>query len=227
MRSGEINREQQYVENLFAPEDDCLKQIRERLVNADRWGVNISAREGRILQILMKLSGVRRVVELGTLFGYSAVWMARALPEPLASEGAVSESRLYTIERDHECVRMAKKAFASCDVERKITLLEGEAKDCLAQIEKFGPFDMVFIDANKSAYVEYLEWASSNVRRGGLIVADNVLLGGGVVFDEKPAQLSTRQWEAMRSFNSTLADKSRFESVILPTSEGLSVSIRV
>lgn len=218
MRPTEASPQLRYIDSLYASEDVCLQAIRDRLVTAGRWGVNISASEGRILQLLVRMMGARKVVEIGTLFGYSAVWMARALP---------ADGHLWTIERDHDCVRMARKAFEEGALESRITLLEGEASDRLRELGSEGPFDMVFIDANKSAYVEYLEWAIGAVRSGGLIVADNTLLGGGVAQEEKPAHLSTRQWTEMRRFNERIADSRLFFGTILPTSDGLSVAIRM
>ena len=218
MRTIDANPQEIYVEELYAPEDPGLRLIRERLVNAGRWGVNISSREGKILQIFMRLITAERVVEIGTLFGYSGVWLARALPP---------QGHLYTIERDHECVRMAKKAFADCKVEHQITVLEGEASVKLEELKEKGPFDLIFIDANKSAYLDYLEWSAQNLRQGGLIIADNTLLGGGVAHERKPENLSTRQWEGMRAFNRALADTSRFNSMLFPTTEGLSVAIKL
>ena len=218
MRPIEISPTLSYIENLYASEDVVLQQIRERLVNANRWGVNIGATEGKTLQFLMRLARVEKAVEIGTLFGYSAVWMARALP---------ANGHLYTIERDHESARQAKKAFEDAAVTDKVSLCEGEALDCLANLVSKGPFDLVFIDANKSAYVEYLDWAIANVKTGGLIIADNTLLGGHVIHAEKPESLSNRQYHGMREFNTRLANDKEFISVILPTGEGLSVAIKL
>jgi predicted O-methyltransferase YrrM len=218
MRPEAQNPREHYVESLYAREDEGLKAIRERLVTAGRWGVNISANEGRLLQVLMQMNHVKNVVEIVTLFGYSGVWIARALPQ---------DGRLYTIERDHDCIRMARNAFEDCGVSDRVTLLEGEAIDKLKELEKDAPFDMVFIDANKSAYVEYLDWASKCVRKGGLIIADNTLLGGGVAESEKPENLSQRQWSEMRRFNEAIADRRQFLATIIPTWEGLTVAVRV
>ena len=217
MRSKELTTRQNYIDSLYAPEDDGLRAIRERLVSAGRWGVNIGANEGKILQLLIELSRASKVVEIGTLFGYSGVWIARSLPEG---------GRLFTIERDHDCVRMAKKAFEECGVLESVTLLEGDALEVLQGLSAQGPFDLVFIDANKSAYPQYLEWAAQNVRRGGLIVADNTLLGGHVVEPEKPEALSRAQYTEMRRFNDLIANDERFFGTILPTDEGLTVAIR-
>lgn len=213
----ELNPQQKYVESLYAAEDEGLRAVHERLVTAGRWGVNISANEGRTLQLLIRLIRAEKIVEIGTLFGYSTVWMARALPD---------QGRLYTIERDLDCARMARKAFEECGVQNKITLLEGEAADKLKDLEDQAPFDMVFIDANKSDYVLYLDWATRFVRSGGLIVADNTLLGGGAALAEKPESLSNRQWTEMRRFNEMISDTNRYFGTILPTGEGLTVAIK-
>ena len=217
MRTRELTTRQKYIESLYAPEDAGLRGIRDRLVSANRWGVNIGGNEGKILQLLISLSGASKIVEIGTLFGYSAVWMARALP---------ASGHLYTIERDHDCVRMARTAFEECKVSDRVTLLEGEALDLLGGLTAQGPFDLVFIDANKSAYPLYLEWAALNIRPGGLIVADNTLLGGHVAESEKPESLSRAQVTEMRKFNDLIANDPRFFGTILPTDEGLTVAIR-
>ncbi|RYZ63902.1 MAG: O-methyltransferase [Proteobacteria bacterium] len=191
--------------------------MRERLVSADRWGINISANEGKIIQFLISLAKAKKIVEVGTLFGYSTVWIARSLP---------IDGRVWTIERDHEAVRQARKGFEGCGVAEKIVQLEGEAVDLLNGLSAHGPFDMIFIDANKSAYPQYLEWAADHIRPGGLIIADNTLLGGHVAADEKPESLSRAQYTEMRRFNDLIANDSRFFGTILPTDEGLTVAIR-
>ncbi|RYZ65103.1 MAG: O-methyltransferase [Proteobacteria bacterium] len=191
--------------------------MRERLVSADRWGINISANEGKIIQFLISLAKAKKIVEVGTLFGYSTVWIARSLP---------IDGRVWTIERDHEAVRQARKGFEGCGVAEKIVQLEGEAVDLLNGLSAQGPFDMIFIDANKSAYPQYLEWAADHIRPGGLIIADNTLLGGHVAADEKPESLSRAQYTEMRRFNDLIANDARFFGTILPTDEGLTVAIR-
>ncbi|MES2856083.1 MAG: O-methyltransferase [Bdellovibrionota bacterium] len=215
---AELNSKERYIGGLYAEEDECLLAVKERLVSAGRWGVNIGANEGRMLQLFMKLIGVKKAVEIGTLFGYSGVWIARGLP---------ADGTLHTIERDHDAIRMAKKAFAECGVSDRVRLHEGDAVDQLEKLVSEGPFDMVFIDANKTSYEEYLDWATRNVRKGGLIIADNTLLGGKVVENEKPEELSNRQYNVMRSFNQKMADSSKYFSTILPTAEGLTVAIRL
>lgn len=218
MRPPQLEETLRYIESLYAPEDQGLTALRERLTLAGRWGVNVGANEGKILQILLRLCGARKGVEIGALFGYSAVWIARALPE---------NGRLYSIERDPECAKMARLAFEECGVSNKISLIERDAEMALEEVAPEGPFDFVFIDANKSSYVSYLEWSLTNVRSGGLIVADNTLMGGRISATEKPASLSSRQWDELRKFNELVAIDARISSsTIVPTSEGLTVAIR-
>jgi len=206
-----------YIESLAATDDVGLRSVETRLRAAGKWGINIGVNEGRLLSCLVKMAGVRRAVEIGALYGYSAVWIARALP---------TEGRLWTIERDPDNARASRQSFSDCGVTERVTLLEGDASAKLAELSAVAPFDLVFIDANKSAYLEYLDWAEANLRSGGLLIADNVFLGGGVCLDEKPANLSLKQWQGMREFNRRLMTGGGFTSAVVPTAEGLLVAVR-
>ncbi len=218
MRTPLLSAREQYVEDLFAREDAGLANVRERLLAAGKWGVNIGANEGRILQILLRLMGAKTGIEIGTLYGYSAVWLARALPE---------SGQLYTIERDPEALREAQETFRVCEVNERVTQLSGDATDRLKDVEHLESVDFVFIDANKSGYCSYLQWAERFVRPGGLIIADNTLLGGGVLLAEKPDHISFKQWSEMRRFNASLANENQYLATILPTPEGLTVAIKL
>lgn len=218
MRSEVESASAQYLESIYHVDDPGLSAICDRLIADKRWGINIGPNEARILQFLVRLSRAKNVIEIGTLYGYSGVWLARALPDA---------GRLITIEKDAKAAQLARVAFQECGVAEKVELLEGDAIEVLAGLNQNMSFDFVFIDANKSAYPSYLDWAEINIKPGGLIVADNVFLGGAVFDDKKPNTVSDRQWVGMREFNKRLADKSKFASVVLPTGEGLSVSIRL
>ncbi len=204
-----------YVGALYAPEDAGLLKIRKRIEGIGRTGINISAVEGRILQVLMKMVGVKTAVEVGTLCGYSSVWIARALPE----DGA-----LITIEKDPRYAALAAEGIAECGVAERVSIRQGDASEVLKTLT--GTYDFVFIDANKTGYNLCLDWAMNHVRSGGLIVADNTLLFGSVMMDEKPDDISIKPWNEMRRFNERLADQSNFTSVMLPTSEGLSLALK-
>jgi predicted O-methyltransferase YrrM len=207
-----------YIAKVFAPEDEGLQNIRKRLEAHEREGINIGPVEGKILQLLMSLIQAQKVVEVGALFGYSAVWMARALP---------SEGHLYTIEKEAVAAAQARQSFAECGVAERVTLLEGDWAEQLPLLESHAPFDMIFIDANKSGYAKVLDWAQQNVRVGGLIIGDNTLLFGTVCADSKPEGVSQAQWSSMRSFNQQLANQEKFRSILIPTAEGLTVALKL
>jgi caffeoyl-CoA O-methyltransferase len=218
MRNPELDADLAYIQKTFAPEDDGLREIRSRLRAANREGVNVSAIEGKILQFLMNAFGVRKIVEVGALYGYSAVWIARSLPQG---------SKLFTIEKDEMCVEQTQKSVNACGVADRVEVLCGDWAEVLPSLSSKGPFDAVFIDANKNGYFEILKWSIENVRKGGLIIGDNTLLFGAAKHEVKPEDVSQEAWTAMRSFNQTLADPSKFVSCMLPTSEGMTLAIKL
>lgn len=217
MRNSVPPPEIEYIENLFAPEDALLAEIRDECERSGKGGMQIRPYEGKILRLLLKLVRARKVLEVGTFMGYSTVWLARALPE---------DGMLYTLEQNPEYIARAKAFFSRGGLSGKIVLVEGKAEESLADVEVFAPFDVIFVDANKSAYKLYLDWAMKCVRTGGLIVGDNTLLFGKVFASEPPESVSRAQWANMRAFNKTLAESEEFESVLIPTAEGLTVAMK-
>lgn len=206
-----------YIRDLYAQEDALLREIRERL-SAELIDWQVGAEEGKLLQLLVLLRGVRTIVEVGTLAGYSAIWMARGLPEG---------GMLHAINKDPAHAAMAEKFFERSDVRGKITQHVGDAHDVLPGLSGQGPFDMIFIDADKISYPDYLDWAETNIRPGGLIVGDNTLLFGAAYEDAPPEGTSPGAWKAMRSFNERLADKSKYQALMVPTEQGLSVAVKL
>lgn len=209
--------ELEYIRKLYAEQDTLLSDI-ERELETRGLAIQLGAEEGRILQLLIALHNTKTVVEIGTLAGYSAIWMARALPK---------DGHLYTINKDPEHVKMAESFFARCECADRITQLAGDAHKVLPELSAKAPFDMVFIDADKISYPDYLDWAEQNIKKGGLIVADNTLLGGSIVSNEPPENIPVTRWRNMREFNNRLADRSKYNATILPTKEGLSVAVKL
>lgn len=211
-----------YIGNLFAPEDTLLQEVRSTF-ETRAMAIQVGAEEGKLLQVLLKLHGAKTVIEIGTLGGYSAIWMARALPE---------DGHLHTVEYDPEHAKLARDFIARSDVAGKITVWEGKAVDVLPQIaQKLGKkVDAVFIDADKISYLHYLDWAEENLRQGGLLIGDNTLLFGTVYRDELPQpnaeNVRPSAWEAMRSFNTRLADPARYDGILIPTVQGMTVAIK-
>lgn len=207
-----------YIQNLFSKEDDLLRDIIARLEshNENMSNIQLGSEEGKLLQFIIKLSGVKSIIEIGSLAGYSAVWMARALPQ---------DGVLHAIEKDSGHYDLLCETIEKSGL--NIQPHHGRAHDMLQKLEPQGPFDMVFIDADKDKYNEYLDWAENNIRKYGLIIGDNTLLFGHVVHDEFPAgkdRLSKKAWSSMREFNARLADSSRYESVMVATKEGMTIA---
>jgi len=201
----------QYVVDLFAPEDDALKWIQSE---ADRNGlpqISIRPFEGRLLQILMKAIVARKVLEIGTLAGYSTVWMARALPP---------DGKLITLEKSSKHAEVARASFAKAEVANKVVLWEGNAPDLLQKATAQAAFDFVFMDADKAGYLGYLEWATENLRPGGIVAAHNAYRNGRILAPESDDD------RAIAAFNEALAHNNRFESTIIGVGDALAVGIK-
>lgn len=206
-----MDRFAEYVGGLFAPEDATLLALRE---DADRAGlppIAISADTGRLLQVLLRAIGARRILEVGTLGGYSAIWMARAIPD---------DGRIVTLEVDPAHAAFAVAHLASAGVGSRVEVRVGQALQLLPALDG-ERFDLVFLDADKEPLPTYLDWALRLVRPGGAIVADNALWGGRVL-DDRVTDEATR---GVREFNRRLATDPRLTSIVVPTHDGVAVGI--
>jgi predicted O-methyltransferase YrrM len=200
-----------YLAALFAPEDATLLALREE---ADRSGlppISISPDEGRLLQVLLRAVGARRVLEVGTLGGYSAVWMARALPP----DGSV-----LTLEIEPSHAVFARRHLARAGVADRVEVRVGRALDLLPALDG-ERFDAVFLDADKEPLPTYFDWALRLLRPGGLLIADNALWGGRVL-DERVDDEATR---AVREFNRRLATDPRVTGIVVPTHDGVGIGV--
>jgi predicted O-methyltransferase YrrM len=200
-----------YLAALFAPEDPTLLALREE---ADRSGlppISISPDEGRLLQVLLRAVGAQRVLEVGTLGGYSAIWMARVLP-PGGS--------LITLEIDARHAEFARRYLALAGVADRVEVRVGRALDLLPALDG-ERFDAVFLDADKEPLPTYFDWALRLLRPGGLLIADNALWGGRVL-DERVDDDATR---AVREFNRRLATDPRVMGIVVPTHDGVGIGI--
>jgi predicted O-methyltransferase YrrM len=204
-----------YLNQTFGVEDEALLKIRNHAQEQSREGMQVSPYEGQILQSLVRWSGSRSVLELGTLFGYSSLWMARGLGE---------EGRLLTVEKSEERHQFAKQAIGATEVSEKVTFLCGDIEELKGQVEQEGPFDFVFIDANKSGYLKQLLWLEPLVKCGGFIVGDNTFMFGGVFGAEVEPKWSKSVVENMKKFNERLADRQLYQASLIPTPEGLTVA---
>ena len=200
-----------YIAGLFSAEDELLASLREE---ADRTGlppISISADEGRLLQVLLTAIGARRVLEVGTLGGYSAICMARALPPG---------GRVVTVEIDEKDAAFARRYIQRAELGDRIEVRLGRALEVLPALDG-ERFDAVFLDADKEPLPTYFDWALRLVRPGGLIIADNALWGGRV-YDGDESDERTR---GVREFNRRMSTDPRVLGIIVPTHDGVAVAV--
>lgn len=192
-----------YIEELFSPPDPALEGALRRSREEGLPGITVSPNEGKLLQLLAEIAGARRILEIGTLGGYSTIYLARALPE---------DGSLLSLELDERHAEVARENIAEAGLEDRVEVRIGDARELLAALVEEGvePFDLTFIDADKGGYPEYLEWALRLSRTGSLVLADNAIRGGNVL---EPADESVR---ATREFNESLARNPRLSALVLP-----------
>lgn len=211
MTNDTFTSREEYIRTLFGHENAAQAQTRAALTAAND-GISIHAEEARILQLLIRLSGVKKIVEIGTLGGYSALSMASALP---------ADGHIWTLEKDAARAAQSRTHTAH---EKRITVIEGDARETLASLPPLAPFDMIFIDADKLNYAAYLDWAETHVRKGGMIIGDNTLLFDAVWMAERPPRVRDTALKAMRDFNRRLADPEKYLGIMLPTGEGMTIA---
>lgn len=170
--------------------------------------IQVGPSEGKLLHLLLRLVGATRVVEVGTLVGYSAIHMARAL---------APGGKLWSIEFSDEHARVARDNLAKAGVANSVEVLVGAGRDVLPTLVGHGPFDVVFIDADKESYEAYGRWAVEHLRQGGLVIGDNAYLFGNLMDDSERGR-------SMRGFHEIVA--THCDSVCIPTPDGLVVGIK-
>jgi predicted O-methyltransferase YrrM len=163
----------QYITDWLLPPDPSLASALEASAAAGLPAINVSPSQGKLLHLLARLQGARAILEVGTLGGYSTIWLARALPEG---------GRLVTLEADPKHAEVARANIAQAGLAGVVELRLGPALETLPRLEAegLGPFDLVFIDADKPSTADYFVWAMRLTRRGSLIVVDNVVRKGAV-----------------------------------------------
>ncbi|MFS2189366.1 O-methyltransferase [Mucilaginibacter sp. Mucisp84] len=196
----------QYIGNLFEDEDAVLKGTLKSMEDAGIPGINVSANQGKFLQILARLCGAKKILEIGTLGGYSTIWLARALP---------ADGLLITLELEQAYADVARRNIIKAGLDSVVEIKVGKAMESLATLDADdeGPFDMIFIDADKPPYTEYFEWALKLSRPGTLIVADNVIREGKVLNDN----CDDERVSGVQRFNKALAANQQVTATIIQT----------
>lgn len=204
----------QYITSLFVSEDIPLRDAREDSPKHGLPTINIKPEEGRFIQFLVRACSAKKAVEIGTLGGYSGIWIAR---------GLAPGGKLITLEKEAKHAEVAWRHFVEADLENVVEVRVGDAHQLLAELSPEGPFDFIFIDAEKTGYPAYLDWSLENVRLGGVLAFHNAFRKGSVA-GLKQDDEST---EIMRQFNRRLASEDRLISTIYPAGDGTLISVKV
>ncbi|HEY4055051.1 MAG TPA: O-methyltransferase [Kofleriaceae bacterium] len=195
----------EFVNRVHVPHDAAM--TRAFTVPDGIPAIQVGPSDGALIGILLRLANAKKVVQVGTLVGYSALHIARALP---------ADGKLYSVEYSPRHAEVARANIAAAGFADKVEVVVGPGVEMLPTLVKHGPFDAVFIDADKDNYASYGRWALANVRPGGLILGDNAYLFGNLMED-------TARGRAMREFHEMVA--ARCDSVCAPTPDGLVVGI--
>lgn len=200
---------EQYVHQHTKPESGVLEELnRETYLKVLQPRMLSGHLQGRVLSMISKMIRPERILEIGTYTGYSAICL---------SEGLAEDGKLHTVEKNEELGPIAERFFKKANLSEKIKLHLGEATEVIESINE--KFDLVFIDADKTNYINYYELVFPKLRSGGFIIADNVLWSGKVLSEEEiKADEDTR---ILDRFNKMIADDMRVENVLLPVRDGL------
>ena len=192
-----------YLVDLFSLQDDVLRRTEQSIVDHGMPEHSVSANQGQFLFTLARMCQARRIVEIGTLGGYSTIWLARAL---------AAEGKLTTIEIEPDFAAVAKENIAQAGLSDRVEVQVGDALSLLAELEEdTTPVDLLFMDADKPNYVAYFDWALKMSRSGTLIVADNVIRAGKVL----DANSQDEKVVGVRKYNKMLAENQRVTTSIL------------
>ena len=195
-----------YIEKLLGAEDSVLKSTYKTMKDTTMGFANVTATQGKFLQVLAQLNNSKKILEIGTLGGYSTIWLGRALP---------NDGHLITLELEQSNADIARGNIIKAGLDPIVEIRVGKALDLLPVIEEeeIGPFDMIFIDADKPPYAEYFEWALKLSRPGTLIVADNVVREGKVLDKDS----NDEKVKGVQRFNKAVAECKNVTGTIIQT----------
>ena len=206
MGKEEWTKVDEYYSSLFMPHDAVLEQALADSAAAGLPGINVAPNQGKLLFLMAKATGAQRILEIGTLGGYSTIWLARSL---------LPDGRLITLELNPKHAEVARKNITRAGLERVVEVRQGPALSSLEQLvsEQAGPFDLNFIDAHKPEYAEYFQWSLKLSRPGTLIIADNVVRNGAVADSATKDELVL----GIRRFNEAVGKEKRVSATALQT----------
>lgn len=202
-----------YITNLYATQDKALQRVREDTPKRGLPAISITPEEGRFLQFLVRVCSAEKALEIGTLGGYSGIWIAR---------GLTPGGRLITLEKDPHHAEVAREHFAAAGLSDQVEIRTGDARNILDDLIEEGPFDFVFIDADKLGYEAYFSWALENIRVGGVIAAHNAFRAFRLTGEPS----NDRRSKAIDTYNRRVATEPRVISTIFPAGDGISVAVK-
>jgi caffeoyl-CoA O-methyltransferase len=195
-----------YINDLLVRSDSALDATIQSTIDAELPQINVAPNQGKLLHILAQIQGATRILELGTLAGYSTIWLARSLP---------ADGKLITLEANPKHAQVARENIERAGLANIVEIRIGTALDTLSQLATEGqaPFDFVFIDADKANIPDYFTWALKLTRRGSVIIVDNVIRKGAVI----DADSTDVNIQGVRKFNTLLADEPRVKATTIQT----------
>jgi len=218
------------VNKHFSQESPAQKELSALNKKADLMPISIGPFEGRIIEILLKSNHSKRGIEIGTLGGYSASWITRALP---------ADGHLISIEKDPQTAKIARQHLDQLGLGERIEIRTGDALDVLKELDALKDLDFVFIDADKNNYPNYARWAIPRLKKGGLILADNAYIWGGMHYYGRPESevvyptedtlhaYRKNQFIGMSECWKELSAHPELASIVLPTGDGLAVAVKL
>ena len=201
---------EEYLSERYWSEDELLREVRADTAQRGP-SIQVSAEAGHLLALLVRALGATRVLEVGTLFGYSGIWMARQLPVG---------GRLDTIEIEQLHADAAEHWFERAGISDRVVVHRGAGVDVMATLS--GPYDIAFIDANKDDYPQYTRLALERLRPGGMMIADNAIRGGRIVQSGAGADI-----DGIRAMHDLLAADSGLIATTLPVGDGMAIAVKL
>jgi predicted O-methyltransferase YrrM len=219
MRTPNEDLLSKYLDELVPDIGIYEKKSREASVKLGLQKISLSRGEAHVLRWMTQSKSAKKAVEIGTLTGLSGLYILA---------GLAPGGQLWTLEKSDLHAAVAEpilKNYAQ-DLGKNVEVIRGDARETLVNLGPSGPFDLIFIDGNKAAYGDYLIWAEENLKSGGILVADNVLLGGSV-YSQVNSNFSDKQINVMKKFNQRLMETKIWRGALLPTGEGLFVAEKI
>ncbi|MFC2131727.1 O-methyltransferase [Bacteroidota bacterium] len=208
-----------YINNNFSSEDDFLKQLKKDSLEQGFPDIAISSEQGAFLQFIMKAINAKNVLEIGSLAGYSAITMARVLPDG---------GKLIAVEKEKKFAEFIGEKVKQAGLDYKIELVNEDAIAFLKTFNPGYPLDFIFIDAEKPEYIDYFNLSVPHLRKGGIIAADNALAFGEVANpNPKDGHHSAKDIIAIQEFNRKVKNNKDFFTILLPVGDGLLLSFKL